>query len=220
MLASSSRNICGVGDDDQSIYSWRGADIRNILNFEKDYPNAEVITLSENYRSTKPILDAAASVIRNNPTRKEKTIISCRGEGEPPVYCRCANEYSEAHFVVNSMISLKNREGYANRDFAIFYRTNAQSRVFEQMLQKEGIPYRLIGGQKFYDRKEIKDIVSYLRLLCNPMDTVSLNRIINLPPRGIGPATLERIHIAARDEGTSAWNVIQTGNIPGKIPAG
>ena len=219
-LASGSRNLCVVGDDDQSIYSWRGADIRNILNFEKDYPDAMVVTLEENYRSTRPILDAASSVIRNNQQRKNKKIISQRGDGEAPVYCRTSNEYGEAQYVVNTLISLKHRENYKNRDFAVFYRTNAQSRVFEDMLRRENIPYRLVGGLKFYERREIKDIVAYLRFLSNPADIVSLNRIINLPARGIGHATLEKIHNAAREQGVTVWDAIHSGIIPGKMPAG
>ncbi len=219
-LAAKSRNICVVGDDDQSIYSWRGADIRNILNFEKDYPEAKVVTLEENYRSSEPILHAAASVIINNINRKIKNIRSTRGDGEPVVWCRANNEYGEAEFAVNTIISLKNREGLRNSDFAVFYRTNAQSRVFEDVLRREGVPYRVIGGLKFYDRKEIKDIIAYLRFIVNPKDLVSLVRIINAPARGIGRATVQKIRDTAAEEGVDEWTVIEKGLLPGKEPKG
>jgi DNA helicase II / ATP-dependent DNA helicase PcrA len=220
-LSSATRNLCVVGDDDQSIYSWRGADIRNILNFEKDFSDAHTITLEENYRSTSQILDVASSVIVNNKNRKPKTIRASRGEGEPAVWCRTYNEYGEAEYVINSIISLKKREGLKNGDFALFYRTNAQSRIFEEVLRRENIPYRLVGGLKFYDRKEIKDIVSYLRLIANPDDSVSLLRIINVPARGIGAASIERIRDAAYTENISEWEVIRRSlPLKGKLPAG
>ncbi len=219
-LSSKSRNICVVGDDDQSIYSWRGADIRNILNFEKDYPDAMVVTLEENYRSSEPILNAASSVILNNMNRKIKNIRSTRGDGEPVVWCRANNEYGEAEFTINTIISLKNREGFKNSDFAIFYRTNAQSRVFEDVLRREGIHYRVVGGLKFYDRKEIKDIIAYLRFIVNPRDLVSLFRIINTPARGIGRATVQKIRDAALEHRVSEWAVIEDDLLPGKTPKG
>ncbi len=192
-LSSLTRNLCVVGDDDQSIYSWRGADIRNILNFEKDFKETVVVTLEENYRSTVPILQTASSVICNNIRRKEKALRALRGDGETPVWCRANNEYGEADYVINKIISLKKMEGRTGSDFAVFYRTNAQSRVFEEVLRRENIPYRVVGGLRFYERREIKDIVSYLRLIANPSDTLSLLRIINSPPRGIGAATVEKI---------------------------
>ncbi|TAL38866.1 MAG: ATP-dependent DNA helicase PcrA [Spirochaetes bacterium] len=220
-LSSATRNICVVGDDDQSIYSWRGADIRNILNFEKDFEDARTITLEENYRSTSQILDVATSVIKNNQNRKPKNIRAFRGEGEPVVWCRTYNEYGEAEYVVNSIISLKRREGLKNGDFALFYRTNAQSRVFEEVLRRENIPYRVVGGLKFYDRKEIKDLVCYLRLVANPDDSVALMRIINVPARGIGAATIERIRDTAYTENISDWEVIKRSlPLKGKLPAG
>lgn len=208
-LASNSRNICVVGDDDQSIYSWRGADIRNILNFESDYQEARVITLEENYRSTEPILTVASSIIEHNNNRKAKRLKSSRGEGEPVTWCQVNNEYGEAEFVINSIMKLK-YEALSNRDFAIFYRTNAQSRIFEDFLRKENIPYRVIGGLKFYERKEIKDILSYLKFIANPVDIVSLLRIINTPSRGIGRVTLEKIRDIAYRENISEWNVIES----------
>lgn len=220
-LSSSSRNICAVGDDDQSIYSWRGADIRNILNFEKDFTDTKVVTLEENYRSTIPILEAASAIIKNNTRRKEKKLTAFRGEGEQVTWCRVNNEYGEAGYVVNTLISLKKMEGLKNSDFAIFYRTNAQSRIFEEALRRENIFYRVVGGLKFYDRKEVKDILSFLKLIANPNDAVSLLRIINIPARGIGNATIERIRDIAYTEKISEWEVIDKGyEIKGKIPAG
>jgi len=219
-LAKSSRNICVVGDDDQSIYSWRGADIRNILSFENDYNDARIITLEYNYRSTSPILEAASSIIKNNLRRKEKNLKAYKENGEPVICCQVNNEYGEAEFVINSMISLKNREGFKNKDFSIFYRTNAQSRIFEDLLRKENLNYRVIGGLKFYDRKEIKDILAYLKFISNTLDSVSLLRIINTPARGIGKATINRIKTTAREKNVSDWAVVKNENINGKIPKG
>ncbi|MBN2158173.1 MAG: UvrD-helicase domain-containing protein [Spirochaetes bacterium] len=215
-LASASRNICVVGDDDQSIYSWRGADIRNILDFEKDYLDAAVVTLGTNYRSSEQILSAAASVIRHNVNRKNKDLDSHKGEGEPLVWCRANNEYGEAEFVVNTIISLKRRENISNSGFAVFYRTNAQSRVFEDRLRRENIPYRVVGGMKFYERKEVKDVLAYLKFVANPLDTVSLMRIINTPARGIGKVTIDRIREAAARGGEPEWIVIREGRLGDK----
>jgi DNA helicase-2/ATP-dependent DNA helicase PcrA len=219
-LASETKNICVVGDDDQSIYSWRGADIRNILDFEKDYSNARVVTLEENYRSTEPIIAAASAVIANNVQRKEKNIRGVKGDGEPIVHCQANNEYGEAEYVVNRMVSLKLRENLSNRDFSIFYRTNAQSRTFEEQLRREKIPYKVIGGLKFYDRKEIKDIISYLRVIKNPSDQVFLERIINNPAIGIGSATVTRIKETAVQSGFTMWRVIEDNLLTGKVPKG
>lgn len=219
-LASASTNLCVVGDDDQSIYSWRGADIRNILNFEKDYLNAAVITLDRNYRSRQPILTAASSVIKNNVNRKEKNLNAHKGEGEPVVWCRTNNEYGEAEFVVNTIISLKHRENLSSSDFAVFYRTNAQSRVFEDRLRKENIPYRVVGGMKFYERKEIKDILAYLKFIANPQDLVSMLRIINTPSRGIGRVTIDKIRDHAARGGESEWSVIRENRLGEKLPKG
>ncbi len=220
-LSSGSRNLCVVGDDDQSIYSWRGADIRNILNFEKDYNEAKVVTLGENYRSTMPILESAACVIKNNRQRKDKRLKAVRGEGEPVVWCQTNNEYGEAEYVINTIITLKNRERLRNKDFAIFYRTNAQSRIFEDYLRRENIPYRIVGGLKFYDRKEIKDILAYLRVIANPSDIVSMLRIINEPARGLGDVTIEALRVTAKEKGISEWEVIEKEmDIKGKQPKG
>jgi len=208
LLSRASRNICVVGDDDQSIYSWRGADIRNILDFEKDFPDAKVIVLEDNYRSTTQILGAATAVIRNNVRRKEKNLRAWKGEGEPVVYCRAANEYGEAEYVVGKIMGYKSREGLSNKDFAIFYRTNAQSRVFEDVLRREQIGYRVVGGLKFYNRKEIKDLLYYLRFMVNTGDAVAMARVINTPSRGIGKATLEKLQDAAYTRNISEWEVI------------
>ena len=207
-LSKAGRNVCVVGDDDQSIYSWRGADIRNILSFEKDFPDAKVIVLEENYRSSSQILDSASAVIRNNTRRKEKNLRSFKGDGEPVVYCRAANEYGESEYVVKTMGTLKSREGLSNRDFAIFYRTNAQSRVFEDALRREGMAYRVIGGLKFYSRKEIKDLLYYLRFIVNTGDAVAMARIINTPARGVGKATIEKIQDAAYERNMTDWELI------------
>jgi DNA helicase-2/ATP-dependent DNA helicase PcrA len=219
-LSSHTRNICVVGDDDQSIYSWRGADIRNILEFENYYSDSMVITLDENYRSRQPILDAASAVILNNIHRKEKNLKATKGEGEKVTWCQTNNEYGEAEFAVSTIISLKHREGFKNSDFAIFYRTNAQSRVFEDMLRRENIPYRVIGGLKFYDRKEVKDIIAYLRFIANPLDLISLMRIINTPSRGVGKSTVEKIRAFTQEQNLSEWTIIRDDLLPGKVPQG
>lgn len=221
-LSSGTGNLCVVGDDDQSIYSWRGADIRNILDFERDYPNAKIVKLEVNYRSTSPILDAAHSVVSRNAERRDKKLVSARGDGENPVWCQTNNEYGEAEFIVNTMKRLRREDRIGWGSMAVFYRTNAQSRLFEDTLRHEGIPYRIIGSVKFYERKEIKDIVSYLRFLVNPFDTASLDRIINNPPRGIGLKTLEKLRDTAYTERISEWEVIDK-EIPldgGKFPKG
>ncbi|MBN2040551.1 MAG: UvrD-helicase domain-containing protein [Spirochaetes bacterium] len=207
-LSSATRNLCVVGDDDQSIYSWRGADIKNILDFEKDYSEAKVITLEENYRSVAQILDSASCVIKNNVHRKKKNLIPVRGDGELITWCRTNNERGEAGYVISKILSLKNREGMKNNDFAVFYRTNAQSRVFEEYLRKENLPYRIIGGLKFYDRKEIKDILAYLKIIANPADAVSLFRVINVPARGLGSASIASIREAAAEKDITEWEVI------------
>lgn len=220
-LASKMKNLCVVGDDDQSIYSWRGADIRNILDFEQDYPETRVVTLDENYRSTSQILDSAYAVISNNEQRKEKRIISVRGLGERPVICLANNEYGEAEFVLSRIELLKTALSLKNSSFAIFYRTNAQSRIFEDYLRKRNINYRLVGGLKFYDRKEIKDIVSYLRFINNPFDTNALLRIINTPTRGIGDKSVENLRDSAYVNRMSEWEVIDKElSLSGKTPKG
>lgn len=201
LLSSYWKNICVVGDDDQSIYGWRGADIRNILDFEKDFPDARVIKLEENYRSSQIILDAANQVIKNNRGRKNKKLWTQKGQGEPIRVYRAMDEREEAEFICSEIKSLMDRDNRSPRDFAILYRTNSQSRVIEETLMKYGIPYNIYGGLRFYDRKEIKDLIAYLRVIANPADDVSLRRIINVPRRGIGDATVGKLEqIAARQE--------------------
>ena len=201
-LTGGENNLCVVGDDDQSIYGWRGADIRNILDFEKDYKNCKTIKLEQNYRSTNNILKAANAVIANNADRKRKSLWSQRGEGNPIIVAALPNEQSEASFVCREILRM-HAEGMKYQEMAILYRTNAQSRVPEEHLIFSGIPYRVYGGQRFYDRKEIKDILAYLLLSVNPRDDVSLGRIINEPRRGIGDATVETLAAWARDNDDS-----------------
>ena len=191
-LAAGHRSIFVVGDSDQSIYSWRGADIRNILDFEKDFPNARTIRLEQNYRSTQHILDAANAVIEHNEGRQDKRLWSELGQGEPVRVVECQDERSEARFVVGQIARVIG-EGGSLRDVAIFYRTNAQSRALEESLRQADVPYRIIGGTGFYDRQEIKDALAYLRAIANPSDNVSLRRIINVPRRAIGETTVSRL---------------------------
>ena len=192
LLTKESRNLCVVGDDDQSIYGWRGADISNILDFEKDYPEAKVIKLEQNYRSTANILDAANQVIAHNATRKEKALWTEAGEGEAIKLFLAGDEREEAAWICDHIHKLHQAEAPYG-DAAILYRTNAQSRVLEEMLMRAGIPYRVFGGLRFYDRKEVRDIIAYLRVIVNPPDDVSLKRIINQPKRSIGDATISEL---------------------------
>lgn len=193
LLAGRFRNLCVVGDADQSIYGWRGADMQNILDFEKDYSDAAVILLEQNYRSTKNILSAANQVIENNSNRKPKNLWTENKEGNKITYYRADNERDETRFIVDRMQEeiRNNHRNYG--DFAILYRTNAQSRVMEETLLKANIPYKMVGGHKFYDRKEIKDILAYLNVLANPQDSISFERIVNSPKRGIGPGSIEKL---------------------------
>jgi DNA helicase-2/ATP-dependent DNA helicase PcrA len=209
MLAERFKNLCVVGDSDQSIYRWRGADIQNILSFEKDYPNAKVILLEQNYRSTKRILQAANAVIENNMQRKPKKLWTENDEGEKIVYYEAMTETDEAQFVVGKIKEYVDRGKRNYSDFAILYRTNAQSRVMEEMLLKANIPYKIVGGMKFYDRKEIKDILAYLRVIANPNDDISLTRIINVPKRGIGASSLDKIANYARERGLSIFDALK-----------
>ncbi|MBN1893136.1 UvrD-helicase domain-containing protein, partial [bacterium] len=192
-LARFSRNLCVVGDDDQSIYMWRGADIRNILDFERDFPDARVFRLEQNYRSTQNILKAAHSVVRNNARRKHKELWTRRETGEAVEYLEMMDEREEAYKVVEKIQEQVFKHKRTFRDFAILYRTHAQSRALEDGLRRSGMSYVIVGGLRFYERKEIKDMLAYLRLIVNPADSVSLKRIINFPPRGIGETTLARI---------------------------
>ncbi|HKZ50376.1 MAG TPA: 3'-5' exonuclease, partial [Dehalococcoidia bacterium] len=191
-LASHYGNICVVGDPDQSIYTWRAADLRNILNFQRDFPEAKVVTLEQNYRSTQGILEVAHHIISHNRLRLEKRLWTDKGPGMPAAVYEAYDEEEEAAFVASEAEKLLN-QGYRPNAFAVLYRVNAQSRPFEEVFVRRGIPYRLVGGLRFYERKEVKDVLAYLRLLHNPADGVALARIINTPPRGIGPRTLEEL---------------------------
>ncbi|WP_339274811.1 DNA helicase PcrA [Paenibacillus sp. FSL W8-0426] len=208
MLADSHHRICVVGDSDQSIYRWRGADISNILNFEQDYPEARTIMLEQNYRSTSNILNAANGVIALNSGRKPKKLWTDKEGGAKIKVYRADSEHDEGYFVT-SEISKNAKNGKSYQDHAILYRTNAQSRVIEEILIKSDIPYQIVGGIKFYDRKEIKDILAYLRLLSNPDDDISLTRIINVPKRSIGDTTVAKLAAAAAERGVSIYRVLQ-----------
>ncbi|SFA49522.1 DNA helicase-2 / ATP-dependent DNA helicase PcrA [Anoxybacillus pushchinoensis] len=209
MLAKRFRNLCVVGDSDQSIYRWRGADISNILSFEKDYPNAKVILLEQNYRSTKRILQAANAVIEHNTQRKPKKLWTENSEGHALVYYEAMTEVDEAQFVVGKIKEYVDTGKRTYKDFAVLYRTNAQSRVLEEMFLKANIPYKIVGGLKFYDRKEIKDILAYLRLIANPNDDISLTRIINVPKRGIGASTIDKIASYASIHSISMFDALK-----------
>ncbi|MHC4670725.1 MAG: ATP-dependent helicase, partial [Planctomycetota bacterium] len=202
-IAGEHRNLCVVGDPDQSIYAWRGADVRNILDFERDFPDATVVKLERNYRSTRPILDGASAVVENNRARKGKRMWTERQGGEPLRRYEAADERDEAQFVIGEILAAEREEGRARGDCAIFYRTNAQSRPFEEELLKYDVPYVVVGGLRFYDRAEVKDALAYLRLLVNPGDSMALRRIVNHPPRGIGRTTLDRAAARADEEGVS-----------------
>ena len=216
ILAAGHRNICVVGDADQSIYGWRGADIQNILDFEKDYPDAKLVKLEQNYRSTQVILDAANAVIDNNSGRKPKNLWTANGNGSEIVYYQANDERDEARYVIENMQKLQQNESAKLGDMAVLYRTNAQSRIFEEMLIKSGIAYTMVGGTKFYERKEIKDALAYLRLIFNPSDSLSLLRIINVPRRGIGDATLARLQEHANATGQTLFEVVtNAADVPG-----
>ena len=219
LICGEHRNICVVGDDDQSIYGWRGADIRNILDFEKDFPGAKVIRLEQNYRSTKAILDCANSVITHNMGRKSKKLWTAKVGGSPVEFLSVQNERDEAYNIAKTIIDLRRREDRKFNDFAILYRTHAQSRVLESVLVSGfGIPISVIGGTRFYARREIKDLLSYLRLIANPSDDGALKRIINVPKRGIGEATVSAIESLSESMDQSMLITILTpGILPEKI---
>ena len=214
LLAEEHRNLCVVGDDDQSIYRFRGADIRNILDFEDDFPDAQVVKLEQNYRSTQTILNASNAVISNNRARKDKFLWSELGEGEPVHVRELEDEHAEARFVVSEIERLVD-EGESRDEVAVFYRTNAQSRVLEDMLVRYGVGYQVIGGTRFYERAEIKDALAYLTLLVNPADTVAFGRVVNSPRRGIGNTSQARITNYASTLGEPVWNVAAA---PEQIP--
>lgn len=215
LLADKYKNVCVVGDDDQCIYQWRGADIRNILDFEKDYPDAKVIKLEQNYRSKGNILDAANVVIVNNANRKSKVLRTEQESGNKIKIYRAYSDSDEGDFVATQINKIKEEENKSYKDFAILYRTNAQSRIFEESLRRKAIPYKILGGTRFYDRKEIKDMISYLKVLVNPTDSISLRRIINVPKRGIGDATVNKVVDFADDYELPLWDALSTvRNIP------
>ncbi len=197
-LAGKYHNICVVGDPDQSIYSWRSADLRNILSFEKDYPEAKIVLLEQNYRSTKTILEAASDIISANIRRKPKNLWTENETGSKVSIIESYNEEEESQFVVNKIESLISQEQISLRDYAVMYRVNAQSRALEESFIRYGVPYKLVGGTRFYQRREVKDVIAYLRLIHNPQDNVSLSRIINVPGRGIGQRTLSQLQAWAR----------------------
>ncbi|MDR0676437.1 MAG: UvrD-helicase domain-containing protein [Elusimicrobiota bacterium] len=206
LLSGKYKNICVVGDDDQSIYSWRGANVENILNFENDFANTKSIKLEQNYRSTKNILKAADKLVKNNIERKNKTIWTENEVGEEIVYIQTQSEKYEAEFIAKEIQKLAN-EGYSLNEIAIFYRTNAQSRIFEEVFRNLGVPYILVGSIKFYDRKEIKDVLSYLKVIINPNDTINLKRIINLPARGISDKSIDLVESLQKD-GDSFFDIL------------
>lgn len=209
ILAALHGNITVVGDNDQGIYSFRGADITNILNFEKDFPGTKIIKLEQNYRCTQNILDAANAVIKNNETKYEKKLWTENGKGGMITVFRGNDEYDEANFIVENINKLRREEYMTYNDFAILYRMNSQSRSIEDILRRENVPYKIIGGLKFYERKEIKDTIAYLRLIQNPSDNLSLTRIINEPKRGIGKTSLDNVQQIAMQSETSMYDVIK-----------
>ena len=210
MLSAKYQNICVVGDNDQAIYSWRGANYQNILNFEHDYPNTKVILLEENYRSTQTILKAANSVIKNNKDRKDKNLWTNQEQGSKLTYYQAYDEKDEAHYTLEKIKKLL-ADGVSKENIAILYRTNAQSRVIEEECLKENIPYRVVGNYYFYNRKEIKDLLAYLRLIHNEKDNISLIRIINTPKRGIGVAKINELTLQANEENKSIYEIIDSG---------
>ena len=223
LLASRFKNICVVGDADQSIYGWRGADMQNILDFEKDYPEAKVVLLEENYRSTKKILQAANEVIKNNRNRRPKKLWTQNDEGEQIVYYRANDERDEAVFVASTIDNIVREKVKNFKDFAVLYRTNAQSRTIEEALLKSNIPYTMVGGTKFYSRKEIRDVISYLNLIANTSDNISFERVVNEPKRGVGPGTLEKLRNFAYEQNMSLLDAsanIMLSPIKGKAAQG
>ena len=215
LLASKYGNITVVGDNDQGIYSFRGADITNILNFEKDFPGTKIIKLEQNYRCTQNILNIANEVIKNNETKYEKKLWTSNEKGNIPKVFRGDNEYDEANYIVRQINTLKMEEYYKYSDFAVLYRMNSQSRSIEDVLRREDIPYKIVGGLKFYERKEIKDAIAYLRLIQNTSDNLSLTRIINEPKRGVGKTSLDNIDMIAANSGVSMYEVIKNADTYG-----
>lgn len=217
-LAGAHRNLCVVGDDDQSIYGWRGAEVRHILNFNKDWPDAKVVRLEANYRSTTAILETANRLIAFNKTRHDKVLKPARAGGTPPRILQFKNEVEEARGITDEIRKVLERKQFEPRDFAILFRTNEQPRVFETELRKAQIPYSLVGSQSFFDRKEVRDLLSYLRVVDNPQDEVSLLRIINVPQRGIGPKSVETLLGQAVSQGKTVWQIFSDQKIVSGLP--
>ena len=220
-LADRHRNLCVVGDDDQSIYGWRGAEVAHILSFQRDWPEATIVRLEDNYRSREPILKLANTLIAHNSTRHDKVLRASRGEGEAPRFVRYESETEEAEGIVGEIrrrLDAEDATRIRPNDVAILFRTNEQPRAFELELRRARVPYVLVGGQSFYDRKEIKDLMAYLKVLANPADEVSLLRILNTPPRGIGTSTVHAVLEQAVNAGTALWNVLPSAGDDGSIP--
>ncbi len=211
-LAAVRQNICVVGDDAQSIYAFRGADIQNILNFERDYPDLKIIKLEQNYRSTKNIVEAANSVINKNKAQLHKNVWTENTDGELIELIKATSDNEEGKLVASSIFETKMQQHASNKEFAILYRTNSQSRAMEEALRRMNLKYRVVGGVSFYQRREIKDLISYIRFVLNPDDETALRRIINLPKRGIGPGTIEKLVVAANDHDITLWEVLQNAN--------
>src|SRR5262249_6895731 len=208
LLTNKSRNLCVVGDEDQSIYSWRSADIRNILNFEHDFPDLKVVVLEQNYRSTATILQVARAVIASNKMRKEKNLWTHNDQGVPVTVHEAYNEQDEALYVLREIERLHRSQHVPLNSFGILYRTNAQSRALEDAFVRAGVPYRLVGGIRFYERREVKDVLAFLRVIHNPFDTVSLQRVVNLPPRGIGQKTVQELMRWAASQDMSPFEAL------------
>ena len=201
-------NVCVVGDDDQSIYAFRGAVAGNILDFERQFPGARVIKLEQNYRSTNAILKAANAVIANNPARKEKNLWSAKGDGKPVRIVVCDDEREEAEYVAAEIDRMRSESGRPWGDYAVLFRSNPQTRIFEEAFRTHDVPYRIIGSQEFFDRREVKDVIAYLRVCSNPNDEVSFRRVVNVPPRGVGATSMERLAAEAVEGGVSFWQVV------------
>ncbi|MEQ9618175.1 MAG: UvrD-helicase domain-containing protein [Deltaproteobacteria bacterium] len=210
LLSRRHKNIFVVGDDNQSIYGWRGADITNILNFERDYPDARIVKLEKNYRSTKTILQAANQLILKNRRRHDKNLWTENPEGEQLVYYEARDERDEAKYVVSQIVSEISKSGYSYKDIAVFFRTNNQSRLLEEEFLRRNVPYTIVGGIGFYQRAEIKDVMAFLKVIANPLDNISLRRIINVPPRGIGKGTVDKLEEISREEGVSLFDSMRT----------
>jgi DNA helicase-2/ATP-dependent DNA helicase PcrA len=215
LLSSRHRNVCVVGDDDQSIYGWRGADISNILDFEKDHPDAVVLRMEQNYRSTKSILEASHDVVSRNTRRKDKKLWTERPQGRRVALHRVSNEYEEADAVRDAVLAGLGATGRSPRDFAVLYRTHAQSRVIEDSLRRAGVAYDIVGGVRFYERAEVKDALAYLKVIANPADSVSLRRIVNTPPRRVGERTIEKLEALAAERGVPLLEALRDG---GELP--